>query len=147
MKLDEKTQTLMIDEIKGITGCLLEVKYRMTREQSAREKLSEKLSRSGLDSLSRLPWYKSVGQPDPSRPARHMVALELDQISIKSPDEIGLMRVFARGRCQIKSSTRPARSDSFNFVYLMKPPGEANPTPEVQEVWELDADGLQTESD
>ncbi len=120
VSLDEKTQALIVEEVRGTTACMLAIKYKTTHALQARKKLTEKLSASAAASLQALPWYQAREQSNFIH-APHMAQIEFDPISVTSPDEIGYLHVGVRGRFELKSANQPTGVERFSFVFKIKP--------------------------
>jgi tetratricopeptide (TPR) repeat protein len=145
IRLDDQAQACIVETVKDTTGRLLSLKYQTKEAPEARRQLAETLTTAALYSVGRMPWYQRGGKTEPDELPRidapDTVNLQFDQISVRSPDDAGLLMVEARGRCELAASQPSVRDEQFAFAYRIKPPRNFPARILVEDVVELGSAG------
>jgi hypothetical protein len=127
--LDDQMQAQVVQLVRDATDKLLCLKYHTKNASEARATLPEVLTSSALPELVRFPWYpkdpNSVRTYAADSNAPHAVNLELDEISVRSPDNMGYLTVRVQGRSRLAARTMPVREGHFAFVYKVKLPEDS----------------------
>ncbi|HEY9871152.1 MAG TPA: tetratricopeptide repeat protein [Candidatus Obscuribacterales bacterium] len=145
IRLDDQAQARIVETVKDTTGRLLSLKYQTKDARQARRQLSDTLTTAALHSVGRMPWYHHGGKTGPDEVPRidapDTVNLQFDQISVRSPDDAGLLMVEAWGRCELVAGRQSVRDEQFAFAYRIKPPRNVPARILVEDVVELGSVG------
>jgi tetratricopeptide (TPR) repeat protein len=142
--LDAEMQARILQLVKDTTGRLLSLKYHARNAPEAGKGLSETLTAYALSGLGRIPWcpkdVNAVRAYEADSSAPDAVNVELEQISVTSPDNMGFLTVGAQGRCQLVKREESVGERQFSFVYKVRLPQKSGEQMTIQEVTETGSD-------